>query len=74
MDILRMPVGTGCTETCPGYPGRSFFFFPLQGKLLSALTFVSLAATVLQRHKQTAGHPVEALPCPGGKTSHKEVT
>lgn len=58
----------------PWIPWEIIFFFPLQGKQLSALTFVSLAATVLQRHKQTAGHPVEALPCPGGKTSHKEVT
>lgn len=47
---------------------------PLQGKQQSELTFMSLALAVPQRHKQTAGHPVEALPCPGGKTSHKEVT
>lgn len=47
---------------------------PLQDKQPSEFTFVSLALAVPQRHKQTSGQPVEVLPCPGGKTSHEEVT
>lgn len=46
---------------------------PLQGKGPSELNFVSLGLAVPQSQTQNPGHPVEALPYPGGKTSHKEV-